>query len=206
MAIKSIGKITLYNSLTKDELTTLLSGTDIIVFEIEKAYELGEKPNRYGAVINTDFAGSNTNYIESLKNIIDVSSFIIEQNVLIYKINFNANTKEFSLLNSFVRTEKDTNETQGTIPQGQILNATFYTPGINGLVATTIELPFGEEISSTHKDNLIFVGLELNLNVTGSLFSIKTQSVPFKVVFSKPSAETTDYLIDFELQNIIIEI
>jgi hypothetical protein len=206
MAIKSIGKITLYKSLTQAELTAMLSGTDIIVFEIEKAYELGTTPNYYGAVINSDFAGATPNYIQSLKNIIDASSFLPEQNASIYKINYNSTTKVFDLQGSYVRSNKDTSSSQGIIPVGQILDATFYTPGINGLVATTISLPFGSAISIKDKSSLESVGIELDLSVTGSLFSIKTQKNPFKVVFSKPNAVVGNYLIDFDLQNIIIEI
>lgn len=206
MAIKSIGKITLYKSLTQAEITAMLASTDIIVFEVEKAYELDGVPAYYGAVINSDFSGTNPNYIQGLKNIIDASSFLAEQNASIYKINYNTTTKVFDLQNSYVRNNKDTSVAQGAIPVGQEIIATFYTPGISGLVSTEIVLPFGQSISVKDKTNLENVGIELNLSVTGSLFSIKIQKVPFKVVFSKPNAVVDNYLIDFELQNKTIEI
>lgn len=207
MAIRSIGKIILYNSTTQAEIDALLSGLDTIVFEIEKTYLVGGKPNDFGAVISVDFAGSSPNYIQSLKQIIDASTFMFEENAFVYKVKYDVASKEFDLEDSFIRTEKDTTVPQGTIADGQLINAIFATPGINGLVYTTVELPYNEPISTTDKDALLEVGIELNLSVTGSLFSIKTQRVPFKVSFVKPDSVTgVDYIIDFELQNKIIEI
>lgn len=206
MAIKSIGKIILYNSYTQDEIDALLAGSDIIVFEIEKTFLIGQEPTLYGAIINTDFEGSSPNYITALKQIIDVSSFMYEENVFNYKVKYDVGTKEFDLEDSFIRTNKDTTAAQGSIVDGQLINAVFSTPGIDGLVYTTIELPYNEPISAPDKAALLAVGIELNFTVTGSLFSIKTQSVPFKVSFLKPDAVTDKYIIDFDLQNKTIEI
>lgn len=206
MAIKSIGKIILYNSYTQDEIDALLSGTDTIVFEVEKTFLIGREPFLYGAIVNSDFAGSSPNYITALKQIIDVSSFMYEENVFIYKVKYDVGTKEFDLEDSFIRTNKDTTSAQTTISNGQLINAVFSTPGIDGLVYTIIELPYNQAISAPDKAALLAVGIELNLSVTGSLFSIKTQSVPFKVSFVKPDAVTDKYIIDFDLQNKTIEI
>lgn len=207
MAIKSIGKIILYNTTTQAEIDSLLAGDDTIVFEIEKTYLIGDKPNQSGAVVNVDFAGSSPNYIEALKQIIDASSFLFEENVFVYKVKYNADDKEFDLEDSYIRTDKDTSAVQGTIEDGQLINAVFATPGIDGLVFTTIELPYNEAISAPDKAALLAVGIEINLSVTGSLFSVKTQSVPYKVSFFKPDSVTdADYIIDFELQNKTIEI
>lgn len=206
MAIKSIGKIILYNSYTQDEIDALLAGSDTIVFEVEKTFLIGREPFLYGAIVNSDFAGSSPNYITALKQIIDVSSFMYEENVFIYKVKYDVGTKEFDLEDSFIRTNKDTTSAQTIISNGQLINAVFSTPGIDGLVYTIIELPYNQAISAPDKAALLAVGIELNLSVTGSLFSIKTQSVPFKVSFVKPDAVADKYIIDFDLQNKTIEI
>lgn len=207
MAIKSIGKIILYNSITQAEIDALLAGSDTIVFEIEKNYTVGNMPNQFGAVVNVDFAGTAADYIEALKQIFDISSFMIEENALVYKVKYDAVLKEFDLEDSFIRTDKDTTAAQDSISDGQLINAVFATPGIEGLVYTTIELPYNEAISAPDHAALLAVGIELNFSVTGSLFSVKTQSVPYKVSFVKPESVTdVDYIIDFELQNKTIEI
>ena len=38
MAIKSIGKIVFYESLDQGKITDMLSGSDTIVFEVERRY------------------------------------------------------------------------------------------------------------------------------------------------------------------------
>lgn len=207
MALKSIGKIILYQSITQSEIDSLLASSDTIVFEIEKTYLIGDRLNQFGAVVNVDFEGSSPNYIEALKQVIDISSYVVEKNALVYKVKYDSDLKEFNLEDSFIRSNKDTSAVNDPISDGQVINAVFATPGISGLVYTTIELPYNEAISAPDKAALLAVGIELDFSVTGSLFSIKTQSVPYKVSFMKPDSVTgVDYIIDFELQNKTIEI
>lgn len=207
MAIRSIGKIILYEPLNQGKIDDLLAGTDTVIFEIERRYVLADVPDLLSAVLPTQFDDMSIDYIQALKDIVDASTFIHEENALNFIINYNALDKEFDLTSSYVRDVRDTSGTLGTIPTDQLLNATFITPGLDGPVLTTIELPYAGTISTIDRDKMLAIGLELNLAVTGSVFSIKTQLVPFKVVFSQPASVITDkYSIQFELQNQIIEI
>lgn len=207
MAIRSIGKIVLYEPLNQDKIDALLVGADTIVLEIERAYQIADIPQNLGAILPTQFDDLSIDYILALKRFIDAATFIHEESVMMWKINYNSSLKEFDLTSSYVRDQKDTSVTLTTIPTNQLLQANFYTPGIDGLVKTTIDLPYNGTISTTDRDALLAVGLELNLSVTGSLFSVKTQLVPYKVSFYQPASVVTEkYSIEFNYQNKTIEI
>lgn len=207
MAIKSIGKIVLYEPLTQDKIDALLAGSDTIIFEIERRYVLADVPDLLSAVLPTQFDDVSIDYIEALKNLVDVSTFIHEENAMMWVVNYNSDDKEFDLTASYIRDEKNTTATMSVIPTDQLLQAVFMTPGLNGPVYTTVDLPYDGTISTTDRDALLAVGLELNLAVTGSLFSIKTQLVPYKVSFYQPASVVTEkYSIEFNYQNQTIEI
>lgn len=207
MAIKSIGKIVLYEPLTQDKIDALLAGSDTIIFEIERRYVLADVPDLLSAVLPTQFDDVSVDYIQALKNLVDVSTFIHEENAMMWIVNYNSVDKEFNLESSYVRDQKDTTATMSGIPADQLLQAVFMTPGLNGPVYTTINLPYDGIISTTDRDALLVVGLELNLSVTGSLFSFKTQSVPYKVAFVQPASVVTEkYSIAFNYQNKTIEL
>lgn len=207
MAIKSIGKIVLYEPLTQDKIDALLSSSDTIIFEIERRYVLADVPELLSAVLPTQFDDISIDYIEALKNLVDVSSFIHEENAMMWVINYNSVNKEFDLTASYIRDKKDTTATMSVIPTGQLLQAVFMTPGLNGPVYTTVDLPYDKTISAIDRNALLAVGLELNLSGTASLFSFSTQSVPYKVMFIQPASIVTEkYSIEFNYQNKTIEI
>jgi hypothetical protein len=207
MAIKSIGKIVLYEPLTQDNIDALLASSDTIIFEIERRYVLADVPDLLSAVLPTQFDDVSVDYIQALKDLVDVSTFIHEENAMMWVIKYNSGDKEFDLTSSYIRDEKDTNAVMSGIPTDQLLQAVFVTPGLNGPVYTTVDLPYNGTISTTDRDALLAVGLELNLSITGSLFSVKTQKVPYKVSFIQPSSVVTErYSIKFNYENQIIEI
>lgn len=206
MAIKSIGKIVLYEPMDNQKITELLAGSDTIIFEIERSYDLQDVPPIISAILPAQFYDVSIDYVESLSEIIDVTSWQHLENALIYKVNYDPGTKEFDLSNSYVRDVIGTSGTLTAINTSQVLKARFTTPGLDAPVYTEIDLPYGDPISSMDKSNLTAVGIELDLTVTGDLFSIKTQSVPFKVDFFKPSGEILNYVIDFNYKNKTIEI
>lgn len=207
MAIKSIGKIVLYEPLNQDKIDSLLASADTIVLEIERSYQIADVPQNLGAVLPTQFEDITVDYILALKNFIDAVTFIHEENVMMWKVNYNSVLKEFDLTSSYIRDQKDTFGALTDIPTDQVLQADFYTPGIDGFVKTTIDLPYNSAISVPHKEALLAVGIELNLSVTGSLFSVKTQSVPYKVNFIQPSSVVAEkYNIEFNYKNQTIEI
>jgi hypothetical protein len=207
MAIKSIGKIVLYEPLTQDKIDALLASSDTIIFEIERRYVLADVPDLLSAVLPTQFDDVSVDYIEALKNLVDISSFIHEENAVVFDVKYNETTKTFDLTDSFVRTQKNTTSTMGTVTAGQILNAVFATPGLNGPVYTEIELPFNQAISDTFYDALEAVGLVLDTGYTGSLFTVLEQKVPYKVSFYQPvSVVAEKYSIEFNYQNQTIEI
>lgn len=192
--------------MDQDKIDTLLAGPDTIVIDIERQYPLGDIPGVIGSVVSIDFPTGTTDYLASLKNVIDIAGFKHEENAIVWNVVYNISTKEFDLTSSYVRTQKDTSTAATAITTGQLLKAVFQTPGFDGPVKTVIDLPFGQSISAPDAAAMLAVGLELDLSVTGDLFSIKTQSVPFKVSFMQPDAVTENYVIDFPLNNQLIEI
>ena len=207
MAIKPIGKIVLYEPLNKYKIDALLAGTDTILLEIERKYILGDVPELLSAILPTQFVDAKVNYILALKNLLDAASFIHEENAMMWVVNYDSVNKEFDLSGSYIRDEKDTSEKLSSIPSEQLLQAVFMTPGLNGPVYTVIELSYGENISSTDKAALLAVGIELNATATGDLFSIITQSVPYKVSFNQPASVVAEkYNVQFNYQNITIEV
>lgn len=207
MAIKPIGKIVLYEPLNQDKIDALLAGTDTILLEVERRYVLADMPELLSAVLPTQFEDVTIDYILALKRFVDAASFIHEENAMMWVVNYNAVDKEFDLTTSYIRDEKDTSATMSAIPTDQLLQAVFMTPGLTGPVYTTIDLPYNGTISTTDRDALLAVGIELNLAITGALFSVKTQLVPYQVSFYQPSSVVTEkYNIQFNYQNQTIEI
>jgi hypothetical protein len=206
MATKIIGKIVLYDYLDKAKMDALLLSGDLIVFEIQRQFDYGTVPNNLVAVLPTQFDDVNIDYMTALKDVIDVSSWIHFENAVVYKIKYTVGTKEFDLSASYVRNKKDSSSVMQDIVNGQNLIAVFTTPGLDGAIQTFIDLPYNQAISEPDIAALLAVGIELNLGSTGKLFSIKTQSVPFRVSFIQPASALENYVIDFELQNKTIEI
>jgi hypothetical protein len=207
MAIKPIGKIVLYEPLNKDKIDALLAGSDTILLEIERKYNLSDVPELLSAVLPTQFVDASVNYILAFKNLVDAATFIHEENAMIWVVNYDSVNKEFDLSASYVRDQKDTSAAQSDIPTKQLLQAIFMTPGLDGPVYTSIELSYGQNISSTDKAALLAVGIELNASASGDLFTIIKQSVPYKVSFYQPASVVTEkYNIQFNYQNLTIEI
>ena len=89
MSIKSIGKIVLYEPLTQNKIDALLAGSDIIIFEIERRYVLGDVPELLSAVLPTQFEDVSVDYIEALKNTIDAATFSHEEKAMMWIVNYN---------------------------------------------------------------------------------------------------------------------
>lgn len=207
MATKVIGKIVLYEPLSQAEIDAAIAGPDVVLFEIERRFQLTNIPQNLAAVLPVSFDDPIIDYIDALKNLYDAASFVHLQNAVVWKIKYDAVTKEFDLEDSYKRTAIDTTAAQTSLPNGQLLKAIFVTPGLDGAVQTIIDLPYNQVISNPHRESLLAVGIDLNLAVTGSLFSVKTQTVPYKVIFFQPDTVTTEnYVIDFELQNKTIDV
>lgn len=206
MAIKVIGKLTLYESLTQDLIDDYVVGSDTVVLQLEQNFSNGLISNVDSLVIDSDLTGFTVDYFQALKDVIDRSVFKFFENSIVFNVVFDNALKSFDLTNSFVRTDVDSTATQGTVTTGQLLKALFVTPGLESPVYTEIDLPYGQAISAGDNTKMTNIGLELNLGGTGDEFSIKIQSVPFKVMFLKPDAVTDNYVVQFDKQNIIIEI
>lgn len=207
MAVRTIGRIILYEQLTQDKIDALLASADTIAFEIERRYILGEMPEVLTAILPTQFDGFAVDYVESLKEVVDVSSFIHEEDAIMFIVKYNSTTKEFDLTSSYVRNNVDSTATMGTVITGQLLKAIFITPGIENPVYTVIDLPFGQSLDTVQLNVLKDNGVIIDPASTGDFFTITTQSVPYKVGFYQPTSVTTEkYSIEFDLQNKTIEL
>jgi hypothetical protein len=205
---KVIGKIVLYEPMDQSKITDLLAGPDTVLFEIERQYALGDVPQTLAAVLPSQFDDVSIDYIEVLKNMIDIATWQHQEDAIVYKCVLDDGTKTFDFSESYVRDSKSTSGTLTSVTTGQVLQAVFTTPGINGTVQTTVELPYGNPLSSGDLLLLRNVGLIIDdIASTGDNLIIETQNVPFKVSFYKPASETSiEYVIDFNLTNTIIEI
>lgn len=207
MATKVIGKIVLYEPMDQVKITDLLASSDVIVFEVQRQYRLGEVPEMLGAVLPVQFDDLAIDYIEALRNVIDIATWQHQQDTIVYKCVYEAATKTFDFSASYVRDSKDTAGTLTPLVTGQLLNAVFTTPGLEGVVQTIIELPYGQAISAGDSLLLANVGIVLNISATGDSLILDKYSVPFKVQFLQPDTVTgVNYVIDFDLTNRAIEL
>jgi hypothetical protein len=207
MALKTIAKITLYEPLNQDKIDAILAGTDTVLLEIERKYQIGVLPEILSAVLPTQFDDVSIDYIEALKLVIDASTWIHEENVVHFIIEYDSLLKEFDLTNSFVRDKRNTTSVMSSVVTGQLLYASFETPGLDGSVKTLIQMPFGQTLDLDELNVLKDRGVIIDPASTGDFFTITTQSVPYKVVFFQPETIITEkYIIDFPLQNKIIEL
>lgn len=207
MAIKVIGRITLYEQLNQSKIDALLAGSDVIVFEVDRRYLLADKPNVLSAILPTQFEDVSIDYIEALKLVVDASTWIHEENVVMYKINYESSTKDFDLSESYIRDDRDTTVALTSLPNGQHLKATFVTPGLEESVITTIDLLYATAISTLDEEALANVGLILKAGSKGDAFGFSSQATAYKVIFSQPDTVITEkYSIEFDLQNKPIEV
>lgn len=205
MAIRVIGKIILFESLSQSQINDLINSDDTIVFQLEQTCS-NDVRTYDSLILDADLTGFSTDYLQAIKDLNDRISFKFFENACCYNIDYNEISKVFDLRQSFVKTDIDTSASQGSIVTGQMLEAYFITPGIDSNVFTKIDLPYGNSISTADEAKMLNIGLELNLGGTGSLFSIKTQKVPFKVMFVKPDVVPEKYIIKFNKENQLIEI
>lgn len=207
MALKIIGKIILYEPLNQDKIDAVLAGDDTVILEIERRYKIADKPEILSAVLPTQFEGISVDYIEALKLVFDASTWIHEENVVMYKILYNETTKVFDLTNSYIRNDRDTTSAMGSVASGQLLQAVFTTQDISGVSRTVIDLPYGEVLDIDQLNILKDKGIVINTSSTGDLITVSNQSIPYKVEYVQPSSVVgVAYNIEFELQNKIIEI
>ena len=113
MAIKSIGKIVFYESLDQGKITDMLSGSDTIVFEVERRYVGDSLSDLKGMVLPVSLDDVSIDYLQALKDFTDVSLWQHEQNAIVYKGVYNSIDKEFDFTGSYVRNQKDTSTTTG---------------------------------------------------------------------------------------------
>lgn len=192
--------------MDQNKIDTLLAGTDTIVFDIERQYTIGDIPGVLGSVVSVDFDAVGVDYLQALKDVFDCASFKHEENAIVFKVDYDIPTKSFDLTNSYVRDQKDTSSPGSAVAAGKVLIAVFQTPGFEGPVLTSIELPFDTAISAPDEAKLLAVGIELTPFGKGDQFSIDVQKVPFKVSFYQPDTALENYIIDFPLTNQLIEI
>lgn len=207
MAIKPLARIVLYEQLNQDKITALLATSDTVVFEIERRYVLGKMPEVLTAILPVQFTDIAIDYMQAFKDVVDASTWVHEENAIMFKVEYNSVAKEFDLTSSFVRDVRDTSGILGNIVTGQVLEAVFTTPGLDGPVFTTINLPYGQSLDvaelSVLKDN----GVLIDPASSGDFFTVTSQLVPYRVFFKQPSAVITEkYSVEFELQNKTIEI
>lgn len=206
MAIRTIGKIVLYESMNQDKIDAMLFSSDTIVFEIERRYALGEVPELLGAVLPVQFDDVSINYIEALKNVIDASSYIHEENAIVFDVQYTELTKTFDLTSSYVRDVRDTSGALTPVTVGQILLAVFITPGLSKPARTMIELPYGQAVSVGDELLLRQAGIALAASSTGSSLVVDSSSVPYQVEFIRPELSLENYVIQFNYKNKTIEL
>jgi hypothetical protein len=199
-----IARIILYERLDKAKLAQLVTDEVPLQLEVERRYQLGDLPDTLVASIPAEW-GSDPDYMDALGFVVDAAAYIHEQGSAVFVVNYAADTKVFNLAGSYIRTDIDS-AVSDPITAGTVLYAVFTTPGLDTPVTTQITLEYGTLISETYLDALEAVGIELNLGATGTLFSVKTQKVPYKVAFFQPADALLNYAIDFNMNNQTIEI
>lgn len=208
MATKVLGKIILYENLDQAKITELLAGSDIILFQIEqnflKSTEVGVE---IAAILPTQFDDVSVDYIDAFKKIVDVSLWQYLEDMIIWNVIYDDTAKEFDLSSSYVRDTKDTSGTLTALTTGQDLTAVFYTPGLEGVEKTEINLSYDETIATIDQEALAAKGILLDDASTGKLLIVESQSVPYKVDFYRPASVTdVEYVIDFNYKNETITI
>lgn len=200
-----IGRIILYERMDKAKLAQLVADEVPLQLEVERRYALGDMPDSLVASLPAEWDGGAIDYMDALGLVVDAAGYIHEQGGAVMVAHYDIDTKVFDLSDSYLRTDIDSAEGD-PITAGTKLYAQFTTPGLDTPVNTIVTLLYGTAISAPDLDALTAVGIELNLGATGTLFSIKTQRVPFKVQFYQPADAAINYAIDFNMNNQTIEI
>ena len=152
------------------------------------------------------FTDASIDYITALKNVFDASSFVHEENALVFNVQYNAVIKEFDLTSSYVRTLRDTSLPGAAIPTGQILLAVFTTPGLDAPIKTVIELPYNQTIDLASISIIKDLGISLDKLSTGSNLIVTSHLVPYRVDFIQTESRIETYIIDFNYKNKTIEL
>lgn len=199
-----IGKITLYQRLDRATLEAMIAAGDDIILDVERRYMINNLPDSLAVTLPAAWpATGGVDFIASLVNVAEAAGWSHEQDCIVWKVAFDAGTKAFDLSGSYVRDSIDSAD-GSPVPDNTVLLARFNTPGFPA-VNTVLSLPFNEPLDSGEVAALNAVGIELELGPTGTLFSIKTQKVPFTLRFYRPEFATKNYVMDFPLTDQIIQ-
>lgn len=136
------------------------------------------------------------NFVQFLDN----TTFRIFENALIFKVN--VDNKNFTMLDSYRRVSQSTKVAQeNLLPETAIL-ARFEVAGFSGNIVREIIFFYGYEIDSSAIALLATIGLIIS--GTGANFTIQN-TVPFRVVFMKPTSVNENYVFVNDFSSIIIE-
>jgi hypothetical protein len=136
--------------------------------------------------------------LEAFYKVVDQATYLYEQSAYVFRID--KVDHAFELTNSYIRDVIDSSDVSGMI-NGQPLKMKVEIPGFSGTNSREIDLWYNEEFNPTDLDLLAEIGVELVGD--GSSF-VLNNSIECMVTFSRPSAITDLYAIDFPLQSEVI--
>ena len=201
-----IGKITLYQRLDRATLDAMIAAGDDIILDVERRYVINNLPDNLAVTLPAAWpATGGVDFVASLVNVVEAAGWSHEQDCIVWKVAYDDATKEFDLTDSYIRDSIDS-AVGSAVHDGTVLLARFVTPSLPASVSTVLTLPFNQALDSVEVAALMAAGIELELGATGTLFSIKTQKVPFQLRFYRPADATKNYVMDFPLTDKIIEI
>ena len=145
-----------------------------------------------------DLADLDATNLEAFYKVVDQATYLYEQSAYVFRID--KVDHAFELTNSYIRDVIDSSDVSGML-NGQPLKMKVEIPGFAGTNSREIDLWYNEEFNPTDLDLLAEIGVELVGD--GSSF-VLNNSIECMVTFSRPSAVTDLYAIDFPLQSEVI--
>ena len=151
------------------------------------------------ATSTLDILTMDSSYVEAFKKVIDTATFEVEAGVLVWNI-YN-DGRDFSLTDSYVRNSKDTSGTLTAISDGQPIKMRIEIPGFSSSNFREIDLWYNQDFNPTDLDLMLEIGVTITGN--GANFNI-ANTIDCKMSFSKPTAITDTYFVNFPTINDII--
>lgn len=153
-----------------------------------------------GESINVlDIAGLDATNLEAFYKLMDQASYLYEQFAYVFRIDKTDHV--FDLSNSYMRSDEISTASPSGMINGQPLKMRVEIPGFAGTNSREIDLWYNENFNPADLDLLAEIGVDLVGD--GSNF-VLNNSIECMVTFSRPTAITDLYAIDFPLKDEVI--
>lgn len=198
--MKSILKIVLLEPLSQDKIDELILDNGDVLVQVQRGYPCGDVPELLSLVVPASVSGG---FLLELKNLIDICSFLHEQDAVVVVANYGAGVLD--LTGSYLRDKADTSSLTPIVSVSY--GIVFIVGGLSGIKRFAYVVSYSDKLSSAMISELGYAGLVLDPDSTGSLMEIVAAPCGgFMVEFQTPAGSVSNMVFDYDFKGKILTV